>query len=288
MDCNLISNKENSNLKKKLSPLAKLLGITEEKREIKDTKTKASSDSSDDDEKLNSQNPKIYDTEINFNKNQSLDNEILSNNNSNSTFNDEFNINSNQQNCLSFNEQLYQFYHNYKNNKENLQKISPIYYYYYGIDHIFKKEIKNSIEKNNKNFIEKKVYYNNYKNNYFYYIPYQVYKNNSLNGISDKELNNNKNCLNKNNTNIQIKQNIMNNNNEKNKHKKSKPFVGRNGDWICRICRNLNFAFRIICNRCHISKIESEKIIFVQYEKQNMFFSNLYQKQKTINLKNEK
>ena len=283
MDCKLMNKKENSNVKKKLSPLAKLLGVTEE---IKDTKTKASSDTSDDDEKSNFQSPKSYDTEIKFKENKSLDNQILSNDNNNSTFNNEFNFNFNQQNCLSFNEQLNQFYlHDYKNNQENFQKISPIYYFYYGIDQILRKEIKNSVEKKSKNYIEKKIYYNNYKNNYYYYIPY---KNNLLNGISDNELNNNKNCLNKNNTNIQIKQNIMNNNNEKNKHKKSKPFVGRNGDWICRICRNLNFAFRIICNRCHISKIESEKIIFVQYEKQNMFFSNLYQKQKTINLKNEK
>ena len=43
------------------------------------------------------------------------------------------------------------------------------------------------------------------------------------------------------------------------KKKKFKPFTGRNGDWICSNCQNLNFAFRIICNRCHIEKIESEK-----------------------------
>ena len=45
-----LNNKDNTNGKKKLSPLAKLLGITEET--IKDTKTNASSDISDDDEKI--------------------------------------------------------------------------------------------------------------------------------------------------------------------------------------------------------------------------------------------
>ncbi len=282
MDCKLMNNKENSNIKKKLSPLAKLLGVTEE---IKDTKTKASSDTSDDDEKSNFQSPKNYDTEIKFKHNKSLDNQILLKNNNNSTFNNEFNSNFNKQNYLPFNEQLNQFYlHNYKNNQENLQKISPIYFYYYGIDQFLKKEIKNSVEKKSKNFIEKKIHYNNYKNNYYYYIPYQVYKNNLLNGISDKELNNNKNCLNKNNTNIQNKQN---NNNENIKIKKSKPFVGRNGDWICAICKNLNFAFRVMCNRCHLSKSESEKIIFVHFEKENLIFSNLYPNQHSLN-KNDK
>ncbi|CAD8128124.1 unnamed protein product [Paramecium sonneborni] len=25
----------------------------------------------------------------------------------------------------------------------------------------------------------------------------------------------------------------------------------RNGDWVCTICKNLNFSFRSICNRCN-------------------------------------
>jgi uncharacterized OB-fold protein len=44
------------------------------------------------------------------------------------------------------------------------------------------------------------------------------------------------------------------------KVKKNKPFVGRTGDWTCAKCKNLNFAFRIICNRCHLEKEESEKM----------------------------
>ena len=42
--------------------------------------------------------------------------------------------------------------------------------------------------------------------------------------------------------------------------KKAKPFIERSGDWFCFNCKNLNFAFRLVCNRCHISKIESLKI----------------------------
>ena len=43
--------------------------------------------------------------------------------------------------------------------------------------------------------------------------------------------------------------------------KKGKPFTERAGDWICSSCKNLNFAFRVVCNRCHLSKSESEKVI---------------------------
>ncbi len=48
------------------------------------------------------------------------------------------------------------------------------------------------------------------------------------------------------------------NNNEK---KKKKPFIEREGDWICYNCDNLNFAFRTQCNRCHLAKSDNPKII---------------------------
>ena len=41
---------------------------------------------------------------------------------------------------------------------------------------------------------------------------------------------------------------INNNKNEK------KPFDKRKGDWLCPECLNLNFAFRIVCNRCQLPK----------------------------------
>ena len=36
--------------------------------------------------------------------------------------------------------------------------------------------------------------------------------------------------------------------------KKTRPFTERQGDWICKFCKNLNFAFRNECNRCHMLK----------------------------------
>lgn len=32
--------------------------------------------------------------------------------------------------------------------------------------------------------------------------------------------------------------------------RKSKPFTEREGDWVCHYCKNLNFSFRVECNRC--------------------------------------
>jgi hypothetical protein len=42
--------------------------------------------------------------------------------------------------------------------------------------------------------------------------------------------------------------------------KKKKPFVERVGDWVCVKCKNLNFSFRNSCNRCQLTKEDSEKI----------------------------
>lgn len=44
--------------------------------------------------------------------------------------------------------------------------------------------------------------------------------------------------------------NIKKNKNNKN-IKKNKP---KPGDWFCTKCNNMNFAFRTICNRCHMQK----------------------------------
>jgi hypothetical protein len=39
---------------------------------------------------------------------------------------------------------------------------------------------------------------------------------------------------------------------------KRKKFVEREGDWRCSRCKNINFSFREKCNKCKISKDESE------------------------------
>ena len=50
--------------------------------------------------------------------------------------------------------------------------------------------------------------------------------------------------------------NMHNNNNAymSMEDKKKKPLIERKGDWLCSKCRNLNFAFRLICNRCQLPK----------------------------------
>lgn len=48
---------------------------------------------------------------------------------------------------------------------------------------------------------------------------------------------------------------------EKNEDKKKKPLKERQGDWSCPKCRNLNFAFRQICNRCQLPKTEAELML---------------------------
>ena len=43
--------------------------------------------------------------------------------------------------------------------------------------------------------------------------------------------------------------------------KTKKKFVERKGDWKCSKCKNINFSFRSQCNKCKISKEESDKYL---------------------------
>ena len=43
-------------------------------------------------------------------------------------------------------------------------------------------------------------------------------------------------------------------NEQKSGEKKKKPLIERKGDWQCPLCHNLNFAFRVSCNRCKLPK----------------------------------
>ena len=77
-------------------------------------------------------------------------------------------------------------------------------------------------------------------------------------------LNNPSFFLNYNNKIIKNNNNYKNRNkdcepNEKKKKKKNKEFVEREGDWPCYRCKNINFAFRNKCNKCQMTKEESEK-----------------------------
>jgi hypothetical protein len=66
--------------------------------------------------------------------------------------------------------------------------------------------------------------------------------------------------------------------------KRKKPFQERVGDWVCIKCKNLNFSFRVICNRCQLPKVESEKM-FDQYMSNLMNyvkFNEVMQKQLVV------
>ena len=52
--------------------------------------------------------------------------------------------------------------------------------------------------------------------------------------------------------------------------KLKKPFIEREGDWICFKCHNLNFAFRTNCNICHITKKDNQILI----KKNCLYFIN--------------
>ena len=66
--------------------------------------------------------------------------------------------------------------------------------------------------------------------------------------------NNNENNSKKNNK-IYNKYNMINENNKiKYYVTKNKTIKERKGDWTCKLCLNLNFSFRKICNRCKTSK----------------------------------
>ena len=48
--------------------------------------------------------------------------------------------------------------------------------------------------------------------------------------------------------------NFNNESHHNNSKNKKKPLDKRKGDWICPKCKNLNFSFRVVCNRCQLPK----------------------------------
>ena len=88
------------------------------------------------------------------------------------------------------------------------------------------------------------------------------------NNIINENFQNLKNLFNYNNINKNCIDNLYYDNNfsSKNKNdindkKKKKPFIEREGDWICIKCNNLNFSFRNNCNRCNFSKTDNLKFL---------------------------
>ena len=56
-----------------------------------------------------------------------------------------------------------------------------------------------------------------------------------------------------------------------NEEKTKLPFEIRVGDWICFYCNNLNFSFRVKCNRCGLLRKTTIHLLKKQY------YNNIFQ-----------
>ena len=170
---------------------------------------------------------------INNNEKLSFNNDNKIDLNLNCLFIPEQNINNNLCDYNALQNQLYDM--NYINNINN---------------------IKNNLLNNNIN--KRKLSYNNEEriiNNYYNKIfnqnnNYQNQETNYYTMLFSYNNNNNENNLQDNSLRTISNKSIRNF-----KYKiDKKPFDKRKGDWLCPKCHNLNFTFRIICNRCKIPK----------------------------------
>ena len=123
------------------------------------------------------------------------------------------------------------------------------------------------------------LFNNNFINNNYFQMNFANNNNNnnsSLNLSFDNKIKNNNNNLYYNNSyfnnnNNNKFQNYSPKNNKKSENydkKKKKPFIEREGDWICIKCNNSNFAFRNNCNRCNLSKSDNQKF-FKKFKSNN-------------------
>ena len=58
------------------------------------------------------------------------------------------------------------------------------------------------------------------------------------------------------------------------KEKRKKPLIERKGDWLCPKCKNLNFTFRLSCNRCNLTKSEAELMHYQWNNNTNNIYMN--------------
>ena len=117
------------------------------------------------------------------------------------------------------------------------------------------KDNKNNNSKENNNIVNSLL---SLANNGYEFKPknYKPPYNNSQT-LFNKNINNHSyiNPILKNNNNIFLYKNINNNVNNNNKYF----YRNQKKDWICSFFNNLNFYFRTKCNRCKISKEDSDK-----------------------------
>ena len=74
-------------------------------------------------------------------------------------------------------------------------------------------------------------------------------------------------------------------NEQKSGEKKKKPLIERKGDWQCPLCHNLNFAFRVSCNRCKLPK-EMYLNYSMKQKQQQKLNENIGNNINNINLQN--
>ena len=108
--------------------------------------------------------------------------------------------------------------------------------------------------RNSNNYIPKAVFFqrNNSNNPSCFYKKHHIEKQNNKNGGDNNNLV--LKYYNNNNNEFKKHQNKNNKYLDKNESNKKNTFCRRQNDWVCSKCYNLNFAFRIFCNRCSAPK----------------------------------
>ena len=141
------------------------------------------------------------------------------------------------------------------------------------LNNFYDNNFKSNIEENEN--IQQENYLNFQKENYqnFQKENFQIFQNEQENYQDEQDENSEDQIKEEfNNMNLNKESNansLTNKANSADSMKKKKPFVERVGDWVCIKCKNLNFSFRVVCNRCQLTKAESEKL-FDQYMKNLM------------------
>ena len=193
--------------------------------------------------KTNKNIEKNFEKKFSFNYNNNVYNNNLIINNSNNANNININYNNNKNYINNNNNNLLFMNNNYP------QQI-------FNTNYINLNDFQNNPRMNNNNMLNKrKMTYNiegEFIGNYFSNI---LNTNNTISNVQPNQpkLNPMFFSYNEEHNNVSGNNHIKSNT-KKNKKKNKKPFDKRKGDWKCPNCNNLNFAFRIVCNRCQIPK----------------------------------
>jgi len=176
--------------------------------------------------------------------------------NNNLPFNQNFN-NNDDTGINTFNKYNHEFNQNLKNHVHYNSQQKNIEYNDHHRDNSYSNSNSNSILFNSV-FNNHDAIYNKSHNYQSSRYTFNTTHGNS-NSANDKCYTNNFNL--KSNNNINKSDNSINQKSVINTEmKKKKQFIDREGDWVCMKCKNKNFSFRILCNRCKLHKCESEEM----------------------------